>query len=431
MLRLSIILLFICSFAYGQTDNIYDGESGLDVLNTLNEDIDKGNSQADTLVVHRTQIAAIMDSLNIHRGELNDHTDSITALRASIILNDADIADLVDSIAAHRVVLDNHTDSLVIHNTKINVNIQSSNDNADSITDHRVVLDNHTDSIADHRTELNNAVDSLAQHRIELDNHTDTLVVFRDSLNSYDTRIDAAGTSVWTKTGTNLSPTTSGDDILLSDATERLAFGDGTNYINESSNVISFTVEDNLMLSIAGTNWLVYGDLLPGGDKTIDIGNSSSLFFDEGYFDRLYIDNTSTYIDVSGTDMSLTSADAGTVLLADLAAGTSTASYTSCTYNATTNIIVEAVSVNTSYQLHYMAKRDIGTVQLQSGNITIHYDAVSGAAPYTSSYIPDTDLGFEIEADYNGGNIRLNIIVDNAYSENVSFDYKIVSKFTE
>ena len=105
-------------------------------------------------------------------------------------------------------------------------------------------------------------------------------------------------------------------------------------------------------------------------------------------------------------------------------------SYTACTYNATTNITIGDTD-DVSFRLSYIAERDIGTVQKQAGTIDVLYDDVSGVVSYSSDFIPATDLGFTIEADQNAGNIRLNIIVDNAYAENVSFDQTLISKFYE
>jgi len=120
-----------------------------------------------------------------------------------------------------------------------------------------------------------------------------------------------------------------------------------------------------------------------------------------------------------------------------VAANTSTElDYTSCIYNETTDIVIEAVSTNSSYKLHYGATRDVGTVTFQGGNIEVVYDAVSDNVYYYSDYPDsnppgDADIGMTIEADFTGGYIRLNIIVDNSFSNNLFFNYKIISKIHE
>jgi len=133
----------------------------------------------------------------------------------------------------------------------------------------------------------------------------------------------ATGGGYWDKNGTDLSPATAGDDILLATSgVERILWGDGdTGFYESSDDVLDVIVG-------ASSNWQMttsvnrsYRDIVPSTSKTLDFG-SSSLFWDNAYVDRLYIDNTNTYIDVSGTDMIFYSADypAGKTI-ADLLAG--------------------------------------------------------------------------------------------------------------
>jgi hypothetical protein len=103
-------------------------------------------------------------------------------------------------------------------------------------------------------------------------------------------------------------------------------------------------------------------------------------------------------------------------------------SYTTCTANATTNIIIGTTS-DITFLLHYTSNRDMGTVQQQSGTITVQYDPIAATVNYASNYIGN-DLDFDIEADVNAGNIRLNIIVGNLNANSLNFDCKIYSKFT-
>jgi len=64
-------------------------------------------------------------------------------------------------------------------------------------------------------------------------------------------------------------------------------------------------------------------DITAGGSKNSNIG-STGAFFDNVYVDRLYVDDTSTYIDIDSGDMTFTDTNSGTVTLATLAAGGST-----------------------------------------------------------------------------------------------------------
>jgi hypothetical protein len=168
-----------------------------------------------------------------------------------------------------------------------------------------------------HAVLFNNTDDSLGAHLIRLDNIDDTLAVFRDSLDSYDTRITAAGGGgYWDRTGTLLSPTTSGDDIRLG-GSEQIQFGGTTTYISGSSNDIFIYNSGSLTWSWQDANQsLVYGHILPG-TASIDLGSSSD-FFRQQYFGRAYFNNTSTYIDESGGALQLTD-PTGTYDIADFA----------------------------------------------------------------------------------------------------------------
>ena len=52
-------------------------------------------------------------------------------------------------------------------------------------------------------------------------------------------------------------------------------------------------------------------------------------------------------------------------------------SYTTCADNTTTDIAI-GDSDDRSFLIHYIAERNMGTVQQQSGEITVNYDSVSG-----------------------------------------------------
>ena len=130
-----------------------------------------------------------------------------------------------------------------------------------------------------------------------------------------------AASGVWTKTSTNLSPSTPGDDILLAVSDERILFGDADTYIYEASDdvltIVSGTVS---VLTFQPALISSYVTFSPYGSKLASLG-SSSYFWDNVYVDRLYIDNTATYLDVSGSNMTFTDGATGTKTLAELATG--------------------------------------------------------------------------------------------------------------
>jgi len=128
-------------------------------------------------------------------------------------------------------------------------------------------------------------------------------------------------TAQWTKSGTNLSPTTSGDDILLASSTERIVWGDGDTYIYENTDdFLTFIVGNTSTISFSPWYLNTFVPIVPDGNKTIDLGEAS-YYWDNVYVDRLYVDNSSTYIDVSGSNMTFTDGTTGTKTLAELAGG--------------------------------------------------------------------------------------------------------------
>ena len=125
----------------------------------------------------------------------------------------------------------------------------------------------------------------------------DSLQIHNDSLLSYDIRIlfnlaainwlsdtvfqhnlrlidlETGGIGVWTKSSTNLSPTTSGDDILLA-TTEELHWVDATNGISYDGSDIVFTEGSTKIIGLSATAVDFYVNLLPSADNSEDIGNS-------------------------------------------------------------------------------------------------------------------------------------------------------------
>ena len=104
-------------------------------------------------------------------------------------------------------------------------------------------------------------------------------------------------------------------------------------------------------------------------------------------------------------------------------------SYTDCADNATTNVVI-GTTADVTYIVHYIAERNMGTVQKQAGTLTVLYDDVTGAVTVFRSSVGPL-LDFEITGDTNAGNIRLNIVVGDDNVNNLSFDSRIVSKLYE
>jgi len=104
-------------------------------------------------------------------------------------------------------------------------------------------------------------------------------------------------------------------------------------------------------------------------------------------------------------------------------------SYTDCADNATTDIVI-GTTADVTYIVHYIAERNMGTVQKQAGTLTVLYDDVTGAVTVFRSSVGPL-LDFEITGDTNAGNIRLNIVVGDDNVNNLSFDSRIVSKLYE
>jgi len=104
-----------------------------------------------------------------------------------------------------------------------------------------------------------------------------------------------------------------------------------------------------------------------------------------------------------------------------------TAAFTGCAASSTTNINIGTTS-DLSFLIHYTTNRDVGTIKPQSGTIQVQYDSTTGTVTYANNWIGD-DLDFEIQADEDAGNIRLNIIVGSVSGNSLNFDYKIYSKF--
>ena len=144
----------------------------------------------------------------------------------------------------------------------------------------------------------------------------------------------------------------------------------------------------------------------------------------------------STFLALSDTPSAYTSQEhkilqvnSGTTALEFVEGPYKETNFTGCTANATTNITIGTTD-DLSFLLHYTSNRDVGTVKRQSGTIIVQYDTTTGLVTYGfgAGYVGD-NLDFNIEADENAGDIRLNIIVGNVSANSLNFDYKIYSKF--
>lgn len=145
---------------------------------------------------------------------------------------------------------------------------------------------------------------------------------------------------VWTDNGTSLSPLTSGHDILLRNSTERLLFGDGDSYFYEiSDDSLGMYIVNNPVMVWSTTGTASYGNLIPQTtNKSRDLG-STTRFWRYTYTDRLYVDNTSTYVDIDGSNnMTFTDAVTGTVTLASLVGGGSSYTFDSGLTEAAGNV---------------------------------------------------------------------------------------------
>jgi len=100
--------------------------------------------------------------------------------------------------------------------------------------------------------------------------------------------------------------------------------------------------------------------------------------------------------------------------------GSTLISTTACDYNDTTYITI-GDTTDLGFKFRYEAKRDITTQWAQSGDIDLVYDSIAGTVSYGSSYV-GTDIGLDIQADKNAGNLRLMLIVDNVNTNNLTFN---------
>lgn len=370
---------------------IYDSlATHTDTLQALRADIDAGGS------------SLLLDSIAVHRTELNDLHDSIADHRIDIDAN-------LDSIGVHRTELNNAVDSLAAHRTEINANTSTGSTNATNISSNSVFIGVNTSDISDLQDSITKHTDTLQVHQDQIaaldiaygsedqipatnsagddfdyssdftfdgdtlnisgeilldrsgapvlglshnadnaiiesqsgyglwipipsgeivaigpnviastfvtidDNNTsgltNTLVVSNSSGSMFTVETSGAiyipqlgdddtedhlvaiddgtglltkrsvaslpgGGGVWTKTSTNLSPTTAGDDILLPDASE-IHFGSSDNRIVQSSDEINIYAGGDQILALESGTIIVYDDIIPNTDNFSGVGIST------------------------------------------------------------------------------------------------------------------------------------------------------------
>jgi autotransporter-associated beta strand protein len=114
------------------------------------------------------------------------------------------------------------------------------------------------------------------------------------------------------------------DDITLPTAGDKIYFGTTNDiYIQEGGlGQLQFIVGSGQRASLNTTELMLWNgvDIMPQSNKGSDVG-SSGLFFNNGYLDQLYLNATSNYIDVSGTDMIFTDGSNTNVTLSTLVSG--------------------------------------------------------------------------------------------------------------
>ena len=153
------------------------------------------------------------------------------------------------------------------------------------------------------------------------DDTEDHVVAIDDATGLLSKRSVASITpSLWSKTSTNLSPATPGDELLLP-ANDKLAWQGGAGYITGGDTSVSIYTNNAIRFSLGITDVILYsGNIRGGSTKAVNLGTTSH-FFDNAYVDTLYIDDVNTYIDIAGGDMTFTDTNSGTITLASLVAG--------------------------------------------------------------------------------------------------------------
>jgi len=173
--------------------------------------------------------------------------------------------------------------------------------------------------------------------------------------------------TLWTRTGTDLSPTTAGDNILLGSG-DFIKFGSSATQIYGTTTSMVVTVNSTNRLTFSSGLLSSNTTFSPLINKSYSLG-SGSRFWHHGYLDTLYVSDVSTLMGKDGSNnLFFTDAVTGTKTLAELAASGGTVADSSWT----------SISADTINSLNYIP---IGTGKFElrggySGNsgLLIDYD---------------------------------------------------------
>jgi hypothetical protein len=189
-----------------------------------------------------------------------------------------------------------------------------------------------------------------------------------------------------------------------------------TSYENSSYNSTNQTT----LFMNGPTASLSYDGVISSNTLTV---NSSGVIVDAALSGRGLTGNAYYGASIQGNDYTQKTYVDGLV--------TEAISWSTCPYNDTTDVVIGSTTTDVSFYLHYTSERNTGGFfQVENGTIYVVYNNDNGNVAYHSEYV-GVDNGFDIEADVSGTDIRLNIIVDNSIANNLSFDWKLISKFTQ
>lgn len=279
---------------------IYDSiATHTDTLQALRADIDAGGSSQlmDSINVHRSELNDLHDSIDIHRTGLDDHTDSIAVHRT-------ELNNLTDSIADHRTDIDANATQIATNSSNISANSVFISVNGNDISDLQDSIIKHTDTLQLHQ-------DQIAA--LNFDNDSSWYAIQTDSISEY-----TASNGVYVEGSRFL------DNYLTIPVTGRLRYGDADTYISEvSDDNLQFYVAGGSTLNMQGSLSIFGGTVSPITTSSTDLGDITR-YWQNLYVNNVYYESTGTSITRDGSNnLSFTDAVTGTKTLAELvAAGT-------------------------------------------------------------------------------------------------------------
>lgn len=141
------------------------------------------------------------------------------------------------------------------------------------------------------------------------------------------------GTSPWQVNSNVITTSTAGDDLRLA-STEHIQFGSASDYITGTNNNISFYTGTTIAFSITNGVHTTNNTISPASTGGASLG-SSTLWWYGIYTDRLFVDDTGTYIQRDGSGNMIFSDSANTdVTLTELLSGLWTSDTNGITYTA-------------------------------------------------------------------------------------------------